>query len=357
MNATLEKETIGIELPASRYAPDEREFPVAGNAEHQLVFLLRYAVLAASTRNTQPWKFFVSENGIEVFADYTRRLPVADPGNRELLMSVGTAIMNLRVAAARFGLVCRVHYDHSGDSERPLALVSLTPATTGYPVDQNLLHLFPAVVRRHTNRQPFMVSRVPVSVLERLQAVGTTYGSDVHISTDGRINSVVADLIAEADRRQLADPEFRRDIAEWMRPDWTSRPDGLPGSALGAKGIVSALTPWATRVLDLGRVRAAQDRNLCLEAPALIVIAGEDGAPSWLDAGELLERLLLTLVIEGLHTSYFNNPVQVPELRLKLKAILGLKSWPQLMLRVGYCLDPSPQTPRRMVEEMLIERN
>ena len=357
MNATLEKETIGIELTASRYAPDEREFPVSGSAERQLIFLLRYAVLAASTRNTQPWKFAVSENGIEVFADYTRRLPVADPGNRELLMSIGTAIMNLRVAAARFGLVCRVHYDHSGGSERPLALVSLAPATSDHTLDQSLVPLFPAIVRRHTNRQPFMVSRVPASVLERLQAVGTTYGSTIHISTDGRVNADVADLIAEADRRQLADPEFRKDIAEWMRPDWTSRPDGLPGSALGARGIVSALTPWATRVLDLGRVRAARDRNLCLEAPALIVVAGEDAATSWLDAGELLERLLLTLVVEGLHTSYFNNPVQVPELRLRLKAMLGLATWPQLMLRVGYCLDPSPQTPRRMVEEMLIARN
>lgn len=357
MNMMLENDTVGTDAPASRYAPDERDFPTVGTAEEQSIFLLGYAVLAASTRNTQPWKFSVTENGIEVFADYTRRLHVADPGNRELLMSVGTAIMNLRIAAARFGLTCRVHYDHSGGSDRPLAMVILAAATSASPVDHTLLPLFPAIVRRHTNRQPFMVSRVPSSVLERLRAVEAHYGSTLHVSTDGTINTAVADLIADADRQQLANPDFRRDIAEWIRPDWSSRPDGLPGSALGAKGIVSALTPWATRVLDLGRTRAARDRNLCMEAPALIVIAGEDAVPSWLDTGELLERLLLSLVLEGLHASYFNNPVQVPDLRLKLKGLLGLESWPQLILRVGYCLDPSPSTPRRPVEEMLIRRN
>jgi hypothetical protein len=354
MNVALDAQDIRAEAGVGRHIPDEREFPVGGSSADQSLFLLRYAVLAPSTRNTQPWKFSITENGIDVFADYTRRLPVADPGNRELLMSVGAAIMNLRVAAARFGLTCRVHYNYSGDSERPLAIVSHAPASRDLSVDQALGKIFPAITRRHTNRQPFLVSRVPAAVLDRLQSAGRGYASSVHISTDGRINEIVAELVADADRRQLADPAYRKDIAEWMRPDWTNRQDGLPGAALGAKGIASALTPWATRVLDLGHVRAARDKNLCLEAPALVAIAGEDTVPSWLDGGELLERLLLTIALEGMQTSYFNMPVQVPALRLRLRSTLGLVSWPQLLLRVGFCLSDTVPTPRRPIDEVLI---
>lgn len=354
MNFSLDTEKIRLEAGAGSHMPDEREFPIAGSTEEQSLFLLQYAVLAPSTRNTQPWKFSVTENGIDVFADYTRRLPVADPGNRELLMSVGAAIMNLRVAAARFGLTCHVHYNYSGDSERPLAIVGLAQVSRDLPSDQAVESLFPAIERRHTNRQPFLASRVPAAVLDRLQKTGLGYASSVHISTDGRINEIVAELIAEADRTQLADPAYRKDIAEWMRPDWTSRQDGLSGAAMGTKGLASALTPWATKVLDLGRMRAARDKNLCLEAPALVAIAGEDSVPSWLNAGELLERLLLTIVLEGMQASYFNMPIHVPELRLRLRSTLGLTSWPQLLLRVGYCLSESVPTPRRSIDEVLV---
>ena len=54
-------------------------------------------------------------------------MPVVDPGNRELLMSVGAALFTLRVAAERFGFDCRVRYNESGDSEGPACVRSRWP--------------------------------------------------------------------------------------------------------------------------------------------------------------------------------------------------------------------------------------
>ena len=62
------------------YVVDEKKFPIAASLEEQFAFLLRYAILAPSSYNTQPWKFELRDDGIAVYADYTRRLPVADPG-------------------------------------------------------------------------------------------------------------------------------------------------------------------------------------------------------------------------------------------------------------------------------------
>lgn len=331
--------------------PEERQFPAQGSFTERCHFLLRYAILAPSTRNTQPWKFALHQNGVDVYADYGRRLRTADPGNRELLMSMGAAIMNLRVAAAHFRFACEVEYNHTGDSERPLAQVFLT---AGLPGDAALAALFPFLTRRRTNRHAFLVSRVPATVQHRLIAAGEGYQSVLDISTDGAINKAVADLVAEADQRLFADPEYRKDIAEWVRPDYALRPDGLPEASMGGRGAAMAVAPWTTSALDLRRAQTARDKNLCLEAPALVTIAGNDTIPGWLDTGELLEKLLLTIVREDLHVSYFNMPVLVPDLRLKLRVILGLSAWPQLLLRVGYCMEETPMTPRRHIDDVII---
>jgi len=354
MIAPSDTGSVGFDAMRTPYEVDEREFPRSGSFEDQCLFLLRYAILAPSTHNTQPWKFAVHENGIEVFADYTRRLPVADPGNRELLMSAGAAIMNLRVAAAHFGLTSRIDYDYSGGSERPLAMISLAPARSETPAGSAPEDLFASITKRRTNRHPFLLSRIPGSVLDRLRKAAEGSQSSLVLSTDGKVIEQVANLVAAADRMQQADPNFRKDVAEWVRPDWTEKYDGLTGASLGMTGVASSVGSWTTRTLNLGRVYAARDKNLCIEAPGLMVIAGEDAAPYWLDAGELLEKLLLTVTAEGLHTSYFNMPLQVPDLRLELRTLLGLSSWPQLLLRIGYCLTPTPITPRRPLEDVLI---
>jgi hypothetical protein len=273
-----------------------------------------------------------------------------------MLMSIGAAIMNLRVAAAHFGFGCHVDYNLSGDSERPIACASLVPDAAPDATTEGLAPLFAAIPRRHTNRNPFLVTRIPASVLGRVSALNAGRTVGVLVSTDGRLNEKVGDLVATAERLLMADAAFRKDNAEWLRPGWTDRADGVPGSALGLGGVAAALAPWATKVLDLGRRQAAHDKNLCVEAPGLIVLSCDDAVPQYLETGEVLEHILLLLAREGLQSSYFNMLIQAPETRLQLRGLLGLSTWPQLLLRIGYCLAEPGVTPRRSVDDVLISR-
>jgi hypothetical protein len=335
------------------YEIDEKDYPAEGSFEEQCVFLLRYSVLAPSGRNTQPWKFMIHKYGIAVYADYARRLPVVDPDNRELFMSIGALLMNLRIAAAHFGFDCRIEYHLGGDSERPVAFVNLTRPDLNEP-DTDTDSLFHCIQKRHTNRNPFLRARVPDSARRLLTALDTGKNTSMFLSTDGTMNARVANLVAAADEEQQSHTEFRRELAQWIRPNWTRKPDGMTASSFGVNNITSALTPWVTKVLDLGKIRADKDKNLCVEAPGLIVLYGEDSIPVWLETGEQLQRLLLTIIREGMQYSFFNMPIQVPELRTMLRGLLGLSSWPQLLLRVGYCLIDPAATPRRPVEEVLM---
>jgi hypothetical protein len=336
------------------YALDEGTFPRYESIRDQIFFLLGYAILAPSSHNTQPWKFLVTDDGIAVYADYSRRLPVADPGNRELIMSVGAAIMNLRVAAAHFGFSCIVEHNRSGDSEGPLAFLRLSPQEELSAPERKLDRLFAAITRRHTNRHPFLMARVPDQVIATLDEFSGSSPASVFISRDGAFNQRVADLIASADVVQLADPSFRKELAEWMRPNHTRRPDGMTGASFGVNDLVSLVGPWATKTFDLGRLRAARDKNLCLEAPALIVLSSEDELLQWLEVGQLLERILLTLTRNAVQTSFFNMLIELPDTRVALRQMLGIQSWPQLLLRIGYSLEEPALSPRRAVEECMV---
>ena len=54
-------------------------------------FLVSKAVKAPSGHNTQPWRFRQKESTVEIHPDFNRRLPVVDPHDRELFVSLGCA--------------------------------------------------------------------------------------------------------------------------------------------------------------------------------------------------------------------------------------------------------------------------
>ncbi len=337
------------------YEVEREPFPSTGNLQGQFTHLLRYAILAPSSHNTQPWKFKLYDNGIGVFVDYTRRLPVADPDNREVLMGIGAAVMNLRIAAMHYGFSVRVDYNFSKASDLPIAFVALDRERDTRRGDPGNEGLFLSIAKRHTNRNPFLMARVPDTLLNRL--VDFAQGTDVslYLSTDPQVNSRVAHLVALAEKAQQSDPAFRKELAEWMRPNKTQKADGMTGAAFGISDVGSALAPWAVRALDMGAIRARHDERLCVDAPALCVFYSEDSIPAWLAVGEVLQQALLTLTRDGLQFSFFNMPIEIPEARLELRQMLGLKKMPQLLLRIGYSLDKPAPTPRRPVEECLVE--
>jgi nitroreductase len=80
------------------------EFPLDAGADEQLQFLLRYAVFAPSSHNTQPWLFRIQGHELDLIADLNRSLPIVDPMNRELIISCGAALNHLQTATRYFRL-------------------------------------------------------------------------------------------------------------------------------------------------------------------------------------------------------------------------------------------------------------
>ena len=105
----------------------EADFPHAAPIEIQIGFLLRYAILAPSVKNSQPWAFSVQGNRIHVIADLSRAQSVTDPGHRELYISLGCALENILVAAEHFGLRHGVSYFPEPGQAELVATVHFAP--------------------------------------------------------------------------------------------------------------------------------------------------------------------------------------------------------------------------------------
>ena len=103
------------------------DFPAQGSVREQLLFLLRYAILAPSSNNSQPWRFGIEGDCIRVLSDERYWLRVCDPDRRELHLSVGCALENLLVAAEHFGFGHRVDYFPEAGDPSLAAVVQFAP--------------------------------------------------------------------------------------------------------------------------------------------------------------------------------------------------------------------------------------
>lgn len=331
---------------------DATSFPVTAKAIDKARFAVRYAILAPSSHNTQPWRFVVNGDELLVCADRTRSLPNIDPFDRELVISCGAALFNFRVAMAHFNVPIEIAT--FPQSTEPDVVARVTFPERG-PALKDLGDLFEAITLRATNRGPFTEESVPDALIDRLTRAAEAEGVDVSYARTLPERERIAALVAEADRRQFDDVRFRRELASWIHP--SRRDDGMPASSQGFDALVDFATPIAAlaiRTFDVGNGVAAAHGQLARGSPLLVVLSTPgDNNEAWLTAGLGLERLLLAAVKEGYSTSYLNQPIEVSEFRKALADALGTDSYPQLLLRVGRGM-PVRHSPRRSISDILL---
>jgi len=331
---------------------DANAFPASASATDKARFAVRYAILAPSSHNTQPWQFIINGDELLVCADRTRSLANIDPFDRELIISCGAALLNLRVALAHFRVpVAITTFPQSSDPD----IVARIAFPTSGSMLKDLAELFNAITKRTTNRRPFSSEDVPAAIMERLKTAAKSEGVDVAFAQDLVQLERLATLIAEADRRQFDDPRFRRELASWIHPSRST--DGMPAASQGLRALTDAATPiiaLAIRTFDLGNGVAAAHEELVRGSPLLVALSTSmDNNEGWLGAGLGLQRLLLVAAEAGYSASYLNQPIEVPDLRTELAKELSIDGYPQLLLRVGRG-QPVSHSPRRPMSDVLI---
>jgi hypothetical protein len=329
----------------------EADFPTSGNLSDQLKFLLKYAVLAPSGPNTQPWKFSINDDQVSLIADFTRSLPSVDPTDRTLYISHGCLLTNLLVAAEHFGFGYNLKCLPEGLSGDRTAAVQFSKESG----KQKFPDLFREITKRHTNRMKYEDRAIEDETLLRLKDCVNKDGFKLDIITGKEGRTEMADILARAHKIQLGNKAFRKELASWVRPNTSDAMDGLPGYSFGYSDFESFFGSFIFGTFDMSKSRARIETSYMEESPAVAVLSTQkEDKLTWIKAGILFETLFLTATKLGVRFDLFSQPTAIPQLRDKMAKILDT-NYPQILIRMGYA-EPSKHTPRRPVEDVLTKR-
>jgi hypothetical protein len=327
----------------------EADFPLTSDLYNQMKALLRYAVLAPSGPNTQPWKFSIKYNEISLIADFSRSLPSVDPTDRTLYISHGCLLTNLLIAAEHFGFEYDVQCLPDGISGDRTAAIQLSKkaANPRFP------DLFREITKRHTNRKSFEKRAIEEEKLKELKDCVKKDGFKLDILTDDEGKTEMADILARAHKIQLGNKAFRKELANWIRPNTSDAKDGLPGYSFGYSDFESFFGSFIFGTFDMSNSRASIETSYMKASPAVAVLSTErEDKLTWMKTGVLFETLFLMATRLDVRFDLFSQPVAIPELRQEMAQILKTK-YPQILIRMGYA-EPSKHTPRRTVEDVMV---
>jgi len=321
---------------------DENGFPGEGGMHDKLRFLLRYAILAPSSHNSQPWKFRIMDDTIEVYLDMSRWLKVADSDQREIHISVGCALENLLIAAEHFGLGYDLNYFPDDKNNELAATVKF--GTNGSQSEFRDKALFDQITKRHTNHGDFEDRRIRIDDRRELIDLCVEDGIDLYLTDNAKIHHRVEELIARADAIQFSDQEYRDELAYW-----------IGRGVFGSSWLMSKIGQMAVKFVNLGKSQGKKDTGLIESAPFLATICSDnEDRISQLKVGQVFERVSLAAARMNIAVHPMSQILEVPELRKEVAGLLPESGKiPQQTFRMGYAEPEDDHTPRRELSEML----
>jgi len=322
---------------------NEKQFPWDKDSNEKLIFLLKYAILAPSSHNTQPWKFSVNKDEISIFADKTRWLKVADPDQRELYVSVGCALENLLIAAEHFEYGHQVTYSPKPDQEELVAIVRLKPQVQQVPLRDPAL--FDVILTRHTNRNVYEERSIPQTDLQRLQNCCVEEGIWLHMTDDIDIKRKVDELIIHGDAIQFSNPAYREELGYWIGQ-----------GVFGTPWLLSKIGELAVTYMNMGKGQAKKDSEVLMSAPILAALSSKmNDRKSQVKIGQVFERLLLMATLLKICVHPMNQILEIPELKTEVGKLIPVSDvFPQHTFRLGYAEPEKECTPRRPLGEVFM---
>lgn len=309
--------------------------PAPLTAEEIASYVVAAAVWAPSVHNTQPWRFTAGGQQISLHADAERQLHVADPDGREMMISCGAALFTARLALRSLGYIPGTYVLPDPGQPLLVARVSWQRRAARTEFEQELFGL---VRQRRTHRGGFDPVPLPPNLLATLREGATRYGAMLRIVADDGRRAALAAAVETAERAERLDSERVRELARWAPAPGSARTDGVPPTAYPARAEHTdpdfpgrdfahghrwgqpplSSAHWFRSTGVVGLLTTAHDRPV-----------------DWINAGQALQRILLTATACGVAAALHTQPLEFGWLRESIRTRLSDGAYPQLVLRFG----------------------
>lgn len=335
-------------------------------------WILSYAILAPHSHNLQSWLVDLRQPGeIMLYCDLTRLLPETDPQSRQIMMSQGTFLEMLDLAAKQKGLRADITLFPQGEfgpatlDKRPVARIVLA-ADAGVKPDP----LFAQILKRHTNREAYEMREPAPGALQGIAASVTPFS----IST-GFVGTSQPELLQqhraiamEAWRIELVTPRTVLESFKVLRVgprEIAEHRDGLTINtpmvrALTALGLFDrSKAPGPDDTATTSQIKDFNAKIAATPAFFWLVTEGND-RKTQVNAGRAYARAQLAATAQGLAMQPLSQALQeYPEQARPYADIHALLQAPQprytvqMWARLGYAPRIGP-SPRRGLQAHLI---
>ena len=339
-------------------------------------WILAHAILAPHSHNLQSWLVDLRQPGeIALYCDRTRLLPETDPFSRQIMMSQGTFLEVLALAARQQGYRADIELFPNGEFDPKVLPANGLTARIRLVPDPNVKPdpLFAQVFRRHTNRSAYDMKAPDAAALQAISAAAMGLSDTLKLRVgfagpqDARIGEHRA-IAREAWRIELVTPRTVMESMKVLRigpAEIARHRDGISINdpmvrALAAVGLFDR--SQAPGPEDSATTQQIRDFNTKIEAtPAFfwMVTDGNDRRTQ-VNAGRAYVRAQLAATAAGLSMQPLQQALQeYPEQAAPYAAIhrlLGAQppgQTVQMWARLGFAPPVGP-APRRGVEAHLV---
>lgn len=303
--------------------------PVGHLTRDQVQTVMRACAVAPPVRNKRPWRLICTPTALELRAE----LPIAEtsingpanspaqspadssaePDHRELLLSCGAALLNVRATIRVLGVHPAVRLMPDEDQPDLLAVVHPQAGFAAAPADVALAE---AIAQRRTSRP--LTGGIPVPMINRLRQAARVEQTWLAILPPDQLGSVqLGHLDSDVDGH-----------------------GGHDRTAVDGRGAD-------------GRQPGARPNRL------VAVIGSFHDAPlAWLQSGQGMQRVLLTADAAGLTTSLLSHVVRAARTRGQLRQLIGGGVWPQAVVRLESPAQlPAPRSRSAAVPHETVHRS
>ncbi len=317
-------------------------------ADPTVLDFIRFATLAPSGHNTQPWLFTPQDFGVYIRPDLSRRTRVVDPDDHHLFVSLGCAAENFLIAAAANGRPGVV-----GFSNDPAECIRID-LTHGLPFSDAL---YPAIRESQSTRSEYDGRTISNAALKLLEDSARVDGVSVIFVTESSKREVVLESVIQGNNAQMDDMTFIDELRDWIRFNPAQALTTADGLFTRCSGQPTIPTWIGKRTFSHFFKKEAEDtkyaRQIRSSSFVAVLIGDKADKDHWVRVGRSFQRLALHATALGIRHALINQPVEVPSVRAEFARWLGIgEARPDLVVRFGYG-EPMPMSMRRAVGDVI----
>ena len=314
--------------------------------------ILKYASLAPSGHNIQPWLVkIIDANKWVIAADPDRRLAAVDPNNREVMLSLGAFAENLSLAAGTFGIKAEMDIIAGSSLDQEIIEITLTESKSeNYPLER--------ITQRRTVKHGHLAKEIKkedVTVLSH-----HLKGRLFYFPRGTKHAQCIEEGAIENYRIQANKVKAQQEMVKWVRlrdADAKKHRDGLTTASMEIQGF----TGWFVRnfskpedfLKDNFRRKGVQlTEKLARQGGGWFIITSKGNTVADLiDTGRKFERLALLARERNIAIHPMTQYLEEKQGRQQIADNHDASIVPQFVLRVGYLSKyPDPVSLRRPVE-------